>query len=70
MGKCRTKNQINTTPIKFNYEKIFHSDRITDNFTPVKIYNKWSSMISATYIIFADFRKTKIYKTIREKYID
>ena len=43
---------------------------MTDYFTPVKIYTKWSKTLSATYVVLADFRNCKISKTIREKFVD
>lgn len=70
MGKCGSNLRKALQPSKFNYESRFYADRITDNFTPVKVYTKWSSMMSATYIVFADFRLTKISKSNREKFID
>lgn len=43
---------------------------MTDYFTPVKVYTKWSKLFSLTYIVLADFRSTKLTKTNREKFVD
>ena len=43
---------------------------MTDYFTPVKVYTKWSKLMSVSYVVLADFRNTSISKTIREKFVD
>ena len=48
----------------------FFEDRMTDYFTPVKVFTKWSKLMSLTYVVLADFRNTSIAKTIREKFVD
>jgi myosin-5 len=58
------------TPVRFNYEDKFFDIRMADNFTPIRIFTKWSKTMSIAYITFADFRNCKISSTIREKFID
>lgn len=68
-GKIGSKQKIATSAQRFNYEKKFHANRVSDNFGVVKICTKWSSMMAATYMIFADFRNTKISASNRDKFI-
>lgn len=58
------------TATKFAYEKKFFAERMADDFTPLRIYCKWSRLMTATYILFADFRRCRISKTVREKFVD
>jgi len=37
---------------------------------PLRVYTKWSKILTATYILFVDFRNCKEAKQIKEKLID
>lgn len=58
------------TATKFSYEKKFFSERMADDFTPLRVYCKWSRLLTATYVLFADFRRCRISKTVREKFVE
>lgn len=58
------------TPSKFKFVKKFFNGRMADDFTPLKVICKWSKLITVTYVLFADFRKCQISKTVREKFVN
>ena len=70
-GKCGFNGQKpSQTPVKFNYEEKFFNNRMVFNFSPVRLFAKWSKTMSVLYVVFADFRNCKISTTIREKFVD
>lgn len=69
-GKIGSSQRPSLLATKFNYESKFYAHRVTDNFGPVKVCCKWSSMMTATYVVFADFRQNKTPVGNREKQID
>lgn len=58
------------TPTKFKFVKKFFNGRMADDFTPLKVICKWSKLMTVTYVLFADFRKCNISKTVREKFVN
>jgi hypothetical protein len=58
------------TPTKFKFVKKFFNGRMADDFTPLKVFCKWSKLMTATYVLFVDFRKCNISKTVREKFVE
>lgn len=67
MGSTGTENV--RVPSKFQFEKKFFGGTMTDDFTPLRVFCKWSKIMTATYILFVDFRKCNISKTVREKFV-
>ena len=49
------------------YEDKVFGGKLRDEFTPLKLYSKWSTNLSIAYIVFADSRDVKESKTIRDK---
>lgn len=45
-------------------------DELLVDFTPLKIYTKWSKVMSATYMVFVDYRNCKESKSIRERLVE
>lgn len=41
--------------------------KIQDEFTPLKLYCKWSKAVTVCYITIADFRDVKETKKVRDK---
>ena len=37
---------------------------------PIRVYSKWSRVLTATYVLYADFRNCREPKAIREKLAD
>lgn len=68
MGKHGTETVKN--PTKFKFVKKFFNGRMADDFTPLKVFCKWSKLMTATYVLFVDFRKCNISKTVREKFVE
>ena len=56
-------------PTKFKFVKKFFNGRM-DDFTPLKVMCKWSKLMTVTYVLFVDFRKCNISKTVREKFVE
>ena len=67
-GMVGTENIKSAT--KFAFEKKFFNSRMADDFTPLKVFCKWSKIMTATYVLFVDFRKCNMSKTIREKFVE
>jgi hypothetical protein len=40
---------------------------LSEDFTPVRIYSKWSKGLSLTYLTIADFREVNQSKNMRDK---
>lgn len=66
-GKSGRANTPVKVPTKFSYEELFGGNRMADDFTPLRVYSKWSNTLTATYILFLDFRGQTEAKTMREK---
>lgn len=65
---------VDTTTIKdiklftrLNYENKIFKSKLPDDYSPVKLYTKWSHSIQVTYMVYADFRGCSETKLMREK---
>lgn len=47
--------------------QVFGEGKLKDEFTPLKLYSKWSKSLSLTYLVVADFRDVQQNKNTRDK---
>jgi hypothetical protein len=73
-GSVAATNSENMTFRPFNYEQkvgrrdqVFGEAKLRDEFTPLKLYSKWSKSLSVTYLVVADFRDVPQNKNTRDK---
>lgn len=58
-GSNTFKNKEDIYFNSFSYEDKVFSGKIADEFTPLKLYSKWSKAISICYLMIGDFREVK-----------
>jgi myosin-5 len=56
MGSIGATKNDNLKPSRFAYEGVLFSEINADDFRPVRLVTKWSRTMTATTIVFADFR--------------
>jgi len=56
-----------TTFMRLDYEQRTFKGKLDVDYSPVKLFTKWSNSIQLTYMVFADFRGCQTSKLIREK---
>lgn len=66
-GSNTFKNKEDIYFNNFNYEAKVFNGKIADEFTPLKLYTKWSKAISTCYMMIGDFREVKQSKKVRDK---
>ena len=52
---------------RLEYENRVFKGKLSEDFSPLKLYTKWSHSLQVTYLVYADFRGCKESKLVREK---